>query len=47
MAEAAARRQDWSAHMNLRAHFAPEGPTTYQEVVDVIRKVARRPSDLP
>src|SRR4029077_590944 len=24
MAEATARRQDWSAHMNLRAHFGPD-----------------------
>ena len=39
MAEATARRQDWSAHMNLRAQFGPGGPKTYQEVVDVIEKV--------
>jgi len=39
MAEATARRQDWSAHMNLRAHFGPEGPKTYQEVVDVIERL--------
>jgi 3-hydroxyisobutyrate dehydrogenase-like beta-hydroxyacid dehydrogenase len=39
MAEATARRQDWSAHMNLRAHFGPEGPKTYQEVVDLIARV--------
>jgi 3-hydroxyisobutyrate dehydrogenase-like beta-hydroxyacid dehydrogenase len=41
MAEATARRQDWSAHMNLRAHFGPEGPKTYQEVVDVIDNIQR------
>jgi 3-hydroxyisobutyrate dehydrogenase-like beta-hydroxyacid dehydrogenase len=39
MADATARRQDWSAHMNLRAHFGPEGPKTYQEVVDVIARL--------
>ena len=36
MAEAAARRQDWSAPLDLRAHFGPEGPRTYREVVDLI-----------
>jgi 3-hydroxyisobutyrate dehydrogenase-like beta-hydroxyacid dehydrogenase len=41
MAEATARRQDWSAHMNLRAHFGPEGPKTYQEVVDAIDNIQR------
>jgi 3-hydroxyisobutyrate dehydrogenase-like beta-hydroxyacid dehydrogenase len=41
MAEATARRQDWSAHMNLRAHFGPGGPKTYQEVIDVIDTVVR------
>jgi len=39
MAEATARRQDWSAEMDLRAHFGPEGPATYREVVDVIEKL--------
>ena len=39
MSEATARRQDWSAHMNLRSHFGPEGPKTYQEVVEVIAKL--------
>ncbi|HUK32779.1 MAG TPA: DUF1932 domain-containing protein [Vicinamibacterales bacterium] len=39
MAEATARRQDWSAHMNLRAHFGPEGPKTYQDVVDIITRL--------
>ena len=36
MAEATARRQNWSAEQNLRSHFGPEGPKTYREVVDVI-----------
>jgi 3-hydroxyisobutyrate dehydrogenase-like beta-hydroxyacid dehydrogenase len=41
MAEATARRQDWSAQMDLRSHFGPEGPKTYQDVVDVIDKIQR------
>ncbi|HVZ23220.1 MAG TPA: DUF1932 domain-containing protein [Vicinamibacterales bacterium] len=36
MAEATARRQDWSARMNLKSHFGPAGPTSYQDVVEVI-----------
>jgi 3-hydroxyisobutyrate dehydrogenase-like beta-hydroxyacid dehydrogenase len=36
MAEATARRQDWSAAMGLKSHFGPGGPKTYREVVDVI-----------
>ena len=39
MAEATARRQDWSAELDLRSHFGPEGPKTYREVVDVIAKL--------
>ncbi len=45
MAEATARRQDWSAEMNLRSHFGPEGPKTYQEVVDVIRAISSPASE--
>ena len=41
MAEATARRQDWSAQMDLRSHFGPDGPKTYREVVDVVRKLSR------
>ena len=37
MSEATARRQDWSALLNLKAHFGPEGPATYSEVVDIVR----------
>ncbi len=44
MAEATARRQDWSAHMNLRAHFGPEGPKRYRDVVDVIATLTSRGS---
>jgi len=40
MAEATARRQDWSAEMDLKSHFGPEGPKTYREVVDVIAKLS-------
>jgi 3-hydroxyisobutyrate dehydrogenase len=40
MAEATARRQDWAAQMDLRAHFGPEGPKTYAEVVKVIEKLS-------
>jgi len=40
MAEATARRQDWSAELDLRSHFGPDGPKTYREVVDVIRRVS-------
>jgi len=39
MAEATARRQDWSAQMDLRAHFGPEGPKTDAEVVEVIARL--------
>jgi 3-hydroxyisobutyrate dehydrogenase-like beta-hydroxyacid dehydrogenase len=39
MADATARRQDWSAEMDLRSHFGPEGPKTYQEVLDVLAKL--------
>ena len=39
MAEATARRQYSSAQMDLRSHFGPDGPKTYQEVVDVIAQL--------
>jgi 3-hydroxyisobutyrate dehydrogenase-like beta-hydroxyacid dehydrogenase len=39
MAEATARRQDWSARLDLRSRFGPEGPRTYQDVLDVIAAV--------
>ena len=37
MAEATARRQDWSAAMRLRERFGPEGPGTYAEVIDALK----------
>jgi 3-hydroxyisobutyrate dehydrogenase-like beta-hydroxyacid dehydrogenase len=40
MAEAAARRQDWSAQLDLRSHFGPDGPKTYEEVVEVLDRVS-------
>jgi 3-hydroxyisobutyrate dehydrogenase-like beta-hydroxyacid dehydrogenase len=36
MAEAAARRQDWSAQMGLASRFGPEGPATYCEVLEAL-----------
>jgi 3-hydroxyisobutyrate dehydrogenase-like beta-hydroxyacid dehydrogenase len=39
MAEATARRQDWSARLDLRSHFGPEGPKSAREVLDVIARL--------
>ena len=39
MAEATARRQDWSALMKLKERFGPDGPKTYREVVDAIAEI--------
>jgi 3-hydroxyisobutyrate dehydrogenase-like beta-hydroxyacid dehydrogenase len=39
MAEATARRQDWSAQIGLRSKFGPGGPKTYRDVLDVIREI--------
>ena len=36
MAEATARLQDWSARMDLKSHFGPDGPASYPEVVKLI-----------
>jgi 3-hydroxyisobutyrate dehydrogenase-like beta-hydroxyacid dehydrogenase len=36
MAEATARFQDWSARMNLKSAFGPEGPSSYRQVLDII-----------
>jgi 3-hydroxyisobutyrate dehydrogenase len=41
MAEATARRQDWSAKVGLKAQFPPEGPKTAAEVIDVLRVVTK------
>jgi 3-hydroxyisobutyrate dehydrogenase-like beta-hydroxyacid dehydrogenase len=37
MAEATARRQDWSARRGLKARFPPEGPKTAAEVIQALR----------
>ena len=39
MAEATARRQDWSARLDLRSHFGPDGPKTAGDVIDVIARL--------
>ncbi len=36
MASATARRQAWSAQLDLKSRFGPEGPATYQDVLDVL-----------
>ena len=36
MADATARRQDWSARLDLRSRFGPEGPSTYREVLEAL-----------
>jgi len=41
MAEATARRQEWSARLDLKSHFGPDGPATYAEVLEVLAKIAR------
>lgn len=37
MAEATAQRQAWAARLDLKSHFPPEGPTTYAEVLRVMK----------
>jgi 3-hydroxyisobutyrate dehydrogenase-like beta-hydroxyacid dehydrogenase len=37
MAEATARRQDWSARLDLRSKFGPDGPSSYREMIDALR----------
>ena len=36
MAEATARFQDWSARMNFKSQFGPDGPSGYREVLKII-----------
>ena len=46
MAEATARRQDWSAKLRLREQFPPDGPRTYDEVLSYVSTAGgRRPRD--
>jgi 3-hydroxyisobutyrate dehydrogenase len=42
MAEATARRQDWSAKLRLRDQFPPEGPQTYDEVLSYVSTASGR-----
>jgi 3-hydroxyisobutyrate dehydrogenase-like beta-hydroxyacid dehydrogenase len=42
MAEATARRQDWSARIGLRSSFGPKGPKTYREVLDVMTELQKQ-----
>jgi 3-hydroxyisobutyrate dehydrogenase len=37
MAEATARRHDWSAKLGLKERFPPEGPKTTEEVLEVLQ----------
>lgn len=39
MAEATARRQEWSAQIGLRSKFGPGGPKTYRDVLEAIREI--------
>ena len=39
MAEATARRQDWSARLGLMSHFGPDGPRSYREVVELVSRI--------
>ena len=41
MAEATARRQDWSARLDLKSYFGPNGPATYAEVLEVLAKIVK------
>ena len=40
MAEATARRQDWSAQLDLRSRFGPDGPRRYAEVLDALNEIS-------
>jgi 3-hydroxyisobutyrate dehydrogenase-like beta-hydroxyacid dehydrogenase len=39
MAEATARRQDWSVQLDLKAHFGPDGPKSYRQVVELVSRL--------
>jgi len=39
MAEATARRHDWSAQLDLRSQFGPEGPKTADQMLDAIARL--------
>ena len=40
MASATARRQAWSAQLELKSRFGPEGPATYHDMLDVLAGVS-------
>jgi 3-hydroxyisobutyrate dehydrogenase-like beta-hydroxyacid dehydrogenase len=44
MADATARRQDWSAELNLRSHFGPDGPRTAADVAAVVARLTGEPA---
>jgi len=41
MAEATARRQDWSAQSGLKSRFGPDGPRSYRDVLDALTQKAK------
>jgi hypothetical protein len=41
MAEAAARRMDWSAQLGLKKRFAGEAPASYREFADKVAELDR------
>jgi 3-hydroxyisobutyrate dehydrogenase-like beta-hydroxyacid dehydrogenase len=45
MAEATARRQDWSAKLDLKSRFGPDGPQTYRDVLAVLAARGARPRE--
>jgi 3-hydroxyisobutyrate dehydrogenase-like beta-hydroxyacid dehydrogenase len=44
MAEATARRQDWSAQLGLKSHFRSDGPRSYREVVELVSRLTQTSS---
>jgi len=44
MAEATARRQDWSAQLGLKSHFGSDGPRSYREVVELVSRLTQTSS---
>jgi 3-hydroxyisobutyrate dehydrogenase-like beta-hydroxyacid dehydrogenase len=45
MAEATARRQDWSAQLDLKSRFGPDGPKTYRDVLAALAPLGVRPAE--
>lgn len=42
MAEATSRLQNWSALMDFKSHFGPEGPSNYRDVLKIITDKTKR-----